>query len=340
MFWDKLERANFFLEAMIETASRDLDDRTVSFLLSEVAGDGGQWNMFVALVAKHGVVPKTVMPETDSSSQTARMNEILKSVLRQGAVELRGCPVEEQQERKQRIVAAVHRILCIHLGTPPDSFSWQWTDKDRGFHRDGEMTPKSFAAKYVGLPLEEYVCLVDDRRPASPKGRTFTVDYLGNVVGGPPVVYLNVDMAVMKKAAMGAIVGGEPVWFGCDVGKMRNNDLGIWDARLYDLESVYDVSFSLDKAQRLAVHDSLMTHAMLFTGVDVVDGSARKWRVENSWGAEKADKGFWTMNDNWFDEHVFEIAARRDQLPPELLSALEAEPIVLPAWDPMGSLAR
>ena len=317
MFWDKLERANFFLEAMIETADRDLDDRTVSFLLSGVAGDGGQWNMFVALVAKHGLVPKTVMPETHSSSQTARMNEILQSVLRQGALELRGCPAQEQQERKRHIVESVHRILCIHLGTPPERFTWQWADKDRVFHRDGEMTPTQFAAKYVGITLEDYVCLVDDRRPTSPKGRTFTVDYLGNVVGGAPVVYLNVDMAL----------------------KMRNNDLGMWDARLYDLESVYDVSFSLDKAQRLAVHDSLMTHAMLFTGVDVIDGRPRKWRVENSWGDEKGDKGFWTMNDNWFGEHVFEIAARRDQLPPELLSALEAEPIVLPAWDPMGSLA-
>jgi bleomycin hydrolase len=340
MFWDKLERANFFLEAMIHTADRDLDDRTVAFLLSDVTNDGGQWNMFVALVAKHGVVPKTVMPETHSSSQTARMNEILQSVLRQGALELRGCPTEEQQERKQHIVEAVHRILCIHLGTPPERFVWQWADKDRVFHRDGEMTPKEFAAMYVRLVLDDYVCLVDDRRPTSPKGRTFTVDFLGNVVGGAPVVYLNVDIAVMKKAAMDAVVGGIPVWFGCDVGKMRNNDLGIWDARLYDLESVYDVSFSLDKAERLAVHDSLMTHAMLFTGVDVVDGSPRKWRVENSWGNEKADKGFWTMNDNWFDEHVFEIAARRDQLPSELQSAMEAEPIVLPAWDPMGSLAR
>jgi bleomycin hydrolase len=339
MFWDKLERANFFLEAMIETADRDLDDRTVSFLLSEVAGDGGQWNMFVALVAKHGLVPKTVMPETHSSSQTARMNEILQSVLRQGALELRGCPAGEQQERKQHIVESVHRILCIHLGTPPEHFPWQWADKDRVFHRDGEMTPKEFAARYAGIALEDYVCLVDDRRPTSPKGRTFTVDYLGNVVGGPPVVYLNVEMALMKKAAMDSIVAGVPVWFGCDVEKMRSNDLGIWDADLYDLESVYDVSFSLDKAERLAVHDSLMTHAMLFTGVDVVDGTPRKWRVENSWGDEKGDKGFWTMNDNWFGEHVFEIAARRDQLPPELLAALDTEPIVLPAWDPMGSLA-
>jgi bleomycin hydrolase len=340
MFWDKIERANYFLEAMIETADRPLDDRTVGYLLSEVASDGGQWNMFVALVAKHGVVPKTVMPETHSSSKTERMNQILRSVLRQGALELRGCPAEQQQERKQRIVADVYRILCIHLGTPPERFVWQWSDKDRVFHRDAETTPQEFAAKYVQLPLSHYVCLVDDPRPSSPKGRTFTVDYLGNVVGGAPVVYLNVEIAVMKKAVMDAIVAGNPVWFGCDVAKMYHNDLGIWDARLYDLESVYDVSFSLDKAERLASHDTQMTHAMLFTGVDVVDGSPRKWRVENSWGDEKADKGFWTMNDNWFDEHVFEIAVPRDQLPPELLVGLEAEPIVLPAWDPMGSLAR
>jgi bleomycin hydrolase len=340
MFWDKIERANYFLEAMIETEDRPLDDRTVGYLLSEVASDGGQWNMFVALVAKHGVVPKTVMPETHSSSKTARMNEILRSVLRQGGLELRGCPAEQQQERKQRIVADVYRILCIHLGTPPERFVWQWSDKDRVFHRDGQTTPQEFAAKYVQLPLSDYVCLVDDPRPSSPKGRTFTVDYLGNVVGGALVVYLNVEVAVMKKAAMDAVVAGNPVWFGCDVAKMYHNDLGIWDARLYDLESVYDVSFSLDKAERLASHDTQMTHAMLFTGVDVVDGSPRKWRVENSWGDEKADKGFWTMNDNWFDEHVFEIAVPRDQLPPELLVGLEAEPIVLPAWDPMGSLAR
>ncbi len=339
MFWDKLERANYFLEAMIATADRDLDERTVAHLLSDVTNDGGQWNMFVALVAKHGVVPKAVMPETHSSSKSSRMNEILQSVLRQGALEVRGCPSAEQQETKKRVLAAVYRILCIHLGTPPERFVWQWVDKDRGFHRDGEMTPKEFATKYVRLPLEDYVCLVDDPRPNSPKGRTFTVDFLGNVVGGPPVVYLNVDVAVMKKAAMDAIVGGSPVWFGCDVGKMQNSDRGIWDARLYDLDSVYDFSFSLDKAERLALQETKMTHAMLFTGVDVVEGSPRKWRVENSWGDEKADKGFWTMNDNWFDEHVFEIAIPRDHLSPQLLVALEAEPIVLPAWDPMGSLA-
>jgi len=233
----------------------------------------------------------------------------------------------------------VHRVLSIHLGTPPQKFLWQWKDSDKGFHRDGWTTPTEFAAAYVQLPVDEYVCLVHDPRPSSPVGRTFTVDYLGNVIDAPPVVYLNVEIDLIKQLTKDAIVGGEPVWFGCDVGKQMNADLGFWDAKLYDYGAVYDTDFTLDKAERLVHHETLMTHAMLFTGVDVVDGEPRRWRVENSWGDEKADSGFWTMNDSWFGEHVFEVAVRRSALPAELQARLDDEPIVLPAWDPMGALA-
>jgi bleomycin hydrolase len=343
MFWDKIERANYFLEAIIATADRDLDDRTVAFLLEEVAGDGGQWNMFAALVAKHGLVPKGYMPETQSSSNTARMNSILRYQLRQGTRSLRAAAAESvaaARSVKAQILETIYRVLCIHLGTPPDRFDWQWIDKDKQFHRDGVLTPQEFAAKYVDLPLDEYVCLVHDPRPSSPVGRTFTVEYLGNVVGGPQVIYLNVDMSVIKDIAAKTLQGGEPVWFGCDVGKMMSNDYGVWDASLYDLPSVYDTGFGLDKAARLAYHETQMTHAMLFTGVDVLDGVPRRWRVENSWGTDRGKDGFYTMNDSWFDEYVFEIAARRSALPADLQQALSAEPIVLPAWDPMGALAR
>ncbi|HTR94313.1 MAG TPA: C1 family peptidase [Trebonia sp.] len=343
MFWDKLERANYFLEAIIETADRDADDRTVAFLLESVAGDGGQWNMFAALVAKHGLVPKGYMPETQSSSDTGRMNSVLRYQLRQGARIVREAMAEGPESAraaKAEIMRVVYRVLCIHLGTPPERFDWQWTDKDKKFHRDGVLTPQEFAAKYVELPVSDYVCLVNDPRPSSPLGRTFTVEYLGNVIGGPPVIYLNVATQVIKDVAVAALQGGEPVWFGCDVGKMMSNEYAYWDAGLYDLPSVYDATFDLDKAARLTFHESAMTHAMLFTGVDVLDGAPRRWRVENSWGADRGKDGFYTMNDPWFDQYVFEIAARRSALPAELQAALDAEPIVLPAWDPMGALAR
>ncbi len=343
MFWDKLERANYFLEAIIETAGRDMDDRTVAFLLDSVAGDGGQWNMFIALVDKYGVVPKAFMPETQSSSETMRMNSLLRRVLRKGAMAVRGAEraaTGDGRDLKADILRDVHRILSIHLGTPPERFLWQWQDKDKEFHRDGLLTPQEFAAAYVTLPVDDYVCLVHDPRPSSPPNRTYTVEYLGNVVGAPPVKYLNVDISLIKDLACRAIESGEPVWFGCDVGKMMSNDYALWDAKLFDYDSVYGTSLDLSKSDRLIGHESQMTHAMLFTGVDKVDGVPRRWRVENSWGAERGREGFYTMNDSWFDEYLFEIAARKELLPAELQAVLETEPAVLPAWDPMGSLAN
>jgi bleomycin hydrolase len=343
MFWDKLERANYFLEAIIETGDRNLDDRTVAYLLESAASDGGQWNMFAALVAKHGLVPKGYMPETQSSSDTGRMNSILRYQLRRGARTVRAAKaegLEAARAAKAEIMQVIYRILSVHLGTPPERFDWQWTDKDKKFHRAGVLTPQEFATQYVDLPVSEYVCLVNDPRPSSPVGRTFTVEYLGNVIGGPPVIYLNVDVQLIKDIAAATIQGGEPVWFGCDVGKMMSNDYAFWDAELYDLPSVYDATFDLDKAARLAYHESAMTHAMLFTGVDVLDGVTRRWRVENSWGADRGKDGFYTMNDSWFGQYVFEIAARKSALPADLQAALDTEPIVLPAWDPMGALAR
>ncbi len=345
LFHDKLERANYFLGAVLETAHLPVEDRTVAFLLDNVLGDGGQWNMFVNIVKKYGLAPKSAMPETESSSNTGPMNSILVAKLREYAAELRdmagrGAGAEEIAAARKEMLGVVHRILCMHLGTPPERFLWQWHDKDGEFHRDGVLTPHEFAERYVTIPLDEYVCLVNDPRPDNPFGRTYTVRFLGNVEGGERVVYLNVDIETMKKTAMRALESGEPVWFGCDVGKMMHRKLGLWDAKLFDYEEMYDTAFRFDKAQRLLYHSTQMTHAMLFTGVDIVDGKPRRWRVENSWGEEGGAKGFYLMNDNWFDEYMFEIAARKSLLPAELLEALEAEPAVLPPWDPMGSLAR
>jgi bleomycin hydrolase len=345
MFWDKIERANFLLEAIIETADRPVDDRAVAWLLQRGVEDGGQWDMFVNLVRKHGVVPKTVMPETESSGNSARMNMMLNYQYRQGAKNIRDLyasesGLDQMRRSKQETLSAMYQILCIHLGTPPSRFFWQWTDKDGGFQRDGEVTPLEFAGKYITTPMEEYVCLVHDPRATSPQGRTFTIQYLGNVVDGSPIKYLNVDINVLRETALRMLQDGSPVWMGCDTGKQMHRDLGLWDAELFNYAGVYSADFSLDKAARLEYHQTRMTHAMVFTGVDVVDGQPRRWRVENSWDDKVGDKGFFLMNNSWFAEYMFEIAAPQRYLPEHLRQAWEQDPIVLPPWDPMGSLAQ
>ena len=341
-FWDKFERSNHFLEAIIDTADRPVDDRTIHFLLSDPIGDGGQWNMAMNLIEKHGLVPKTAYPESNTSSSTRWMNTELKNILRSSACEIRailenGGSEEEARAHKEKRVADIWNMLCIHLGTPPTTFDWQWRDKDKKFHRKGSMTPQEFAEEYVDVDWRNYVCIVND--PRNEYYQTYTVDYLQNVAGGPPVVYLNVPSDEMKAITQKLLEDGVPVWMGCDVGKEMDRKGGYWDANLFNVSELYGVEYGMNKEDRLRHGQTMMTHAMLFTGVDVVDGKPRRWRVENSWGDDTGQKGYYTMNDSWFDEYMFEIAAPKDYLTEKMQAGLETEPVVLPAWDPMGSLA-
>ena len=341
-FWDKFERSNHFLEAIIETSGRPVDDRTIHFLLSDPIGDGGQWNMAMNLIRKHGLVPKSAYPESNSSSSTRWMNSILKDILRSSACEIReildsGGSEKEARSHKDSRMEDIWRVLCIHLGTPPESFDWQWRDKDKEFHRRGKMTPQQFAEEFVDVDWEEYVCIVND--PRNEYYQTYTVDYLQNVAGGPPVVYLNVPSDEMKSITQEILEDGMPVWMGCDVGKQMDRKRGLWDANLFETNELYGVDYGMSKADRLRYGQTMMTHAMLFTGVDVYEGKPRRWRVENSWGDDSGQKGFYTMNDNWYDEHMFEIASPKKYLTEKMVKGLETVPIVLEAWAPMGSLA-
>ena len=346
MFWDKLEKANFFLENIIQTRDEPLDGRLVMWLLAHPLPDGGQWDMFVNLIKKYGVVPKSVMPETNSSSDSQPMNVLLIAKLREYAQVLREMhersgSVEEMRQAKGEMMEEFYRMLCIHLGQPPSRFPWEWRDKDKDFHRHGEITPTEFFEQYVGFDLDELVCLINAPTKDKPYRRLYTVQYLGNVVGGQAVRYLNVDIETLKQATADMVVDGQAVWFGCDVGKMLEREMGILDPEVYDYELVYGTRFKLDKAGRLDYGHSRMTHAMVLTGVDIDDSSKPiKWRVENSWGTKLGDKGYLVMADGWFDEFLYEVMISKKHLSPELLEVLDTEPVALPPWDPMGALAK
>jgi bleomycin hydrolase len=345
MFWDKLEKANFFLENIIDTRDEPLGSRIVMWLLADPVPDAGQWDMFVNLIEKYGVVPKSVMPETEGSSSSRPMNAAFVAKLREYASVLRGMHergvgMADMRQAKGEMLEEFYRVLTIHLGKPPTSFFWEWRDKDKEFHRYGVINPIQFFDEYVGLDLDDMVCLINAPTKDKPYRALYTVQCLGNVVGGRGVRYLNVDVETLKKATAGMIVDGHAVWFGCDVGKMLERDMGFLDPDVYDYELVYGTAFNLDKAGRLDYGHSRMTHAMLFTGVDLDEaGAPIKWRVENSWGTKLGDKGYLMMTDRWFDEYLYEVTVGKKYLSPELLDVLDTEPVVLPPWDPMGALA-
>ncbi len=344
-FWDKFERANWFLTDIIATSDEPVDGRLVQFLLGDVLGDGGQWDMAVSVYMKYGLVPKEVMPESEASTNSRPMNARLRAVLHIGALRLReaiaaGASAEEVDTQRRKILADVWKILVVCLGEPPVRFNWQWRDDEGNFHRDGEITPHEFYERHVGVDLSEYICLVDDPRPENPKGSMETVEHLGNVVGGRPIRYLNAPVEEIKRIAAAQIAAGEAVWFGADVSQPYDRGLGFFVTGIHDYDGLFDVDFSSTKLERVRSGESAMDHAMLFTGVDLDEaGQPRAWRVENSWGDEPGDSGFFTMDDQWFTDNVFEVVVPKSALPEDLAAAVDTEPIVLPAWDPMGTLA-
>lgn len=343
-FWDKYEKANYFYENILATGQEELTSRKVAFLLQTPQQDGGQWDMIVSIFQKYGVVPKTVMPESSNSSNSRDLNTYLNKKLRKDAMALRalvaeGKTTEEIQETKEEFLREIYNFLAISLGTPPETFDFEYRDEEKNYHLERNLTPQSFYQKYIGVDLDDYVSIINAPTKDKPYNQSYTVEMLGNVVGGKEVKYLNVDMSTFKKLAIAQLEQGESVWFGCDVGQSSTRDSGIMALDAYDINDLYDIDFSTTKAQRLDFGESLMTHAMVLTGVDIVDGTSTKWKVENSWGEKVGTDGFFVMSDAWMDEYTYQIVVRKEFLSAEQLAAFEAKPKVLAPWDPMGALA-
>lgn len=344
-FYDKLEKANYFLENIIETRKEDLHGRLVSWLLKDPVCDGGQWDMFVNLIDKYGVIPKTAMQETFSSSQSRHLNFILTHKLREYAYRLRekmpkNATVQKLRAEKMKMLQELYRILVVHLGEPPKKFDWNFRDKKKNFHSYKNLSPKEFLKKHVPYKYKDKVPVIHAPTKDKPYNRTFTVKYLGNMIGGRDITYLNLPIKELKDLTIRSLKNQEAVWFGCDVGKHFHRKLGVMDVDLYDYEQVFDIEMTLNKEQRLDYGDSVLTHAMVFTGVNLVNGKPEQWRVENSWGKDSGDKGYFVMSDAWFDEYMYEVTVDKKYLSEKAKKALKQKPIVLEPWDPFGSLAN
>ncbi|GAA5812744.1 hypothetical protein MFLAVUS_006202 [Mucor flavus] len=342
-FYDKLEKANWFLENMIDLADEDINDRVVQYLLTSPVGDGGQWQMFINLIEKYGVVPKSAYPETIASSSTARLNWLVTVKLREFASQIRkalydGLSFNTIRVIKEEMMQDIYRIMVIYLGEPPVNFDWETVDKNGKCINLSNMTPKKFMKDVVDYPIHQTMSLIND--PRNPYARVYTVARLGNVVGGDDIKYVNTTAATMKKLAIDVLKSGNPVWFGCDVGQFSNRNTGVMDTNVFNYKLTFNVDFNMCKAQRLLFGESAMTHAMMFTGVHLdKNNNPVRWRVENSWSETSGEKGFWIMTDDWFSEFVYQVVLEKAVVPKKLVELLDEKAIVLPAYDPMGALA-
>ena len=342
-FYDRLEKVNYALEAIIELIDKDYDDRTLTFIVENGIGDGGQWDMFVNIVNKYGLCPKNVYPETQTSSATRETNQLINFNIRKFAsdakpiYEVKG--VEGVRRAKRQLLKKIYFLLIDAYGMPPAKFDCEYTDAENKYHIEKGFSPLSFKEKYIGDRLNDYVSLINAPTANKPFNKSFTVKYLGNVVGGKPVTHLNVEMKRLKQLILAQLKDNEIVWFGSDVGFYGDRRTGIWDDRLFDYKTPFDLDFKMNKGESLDYRASAMNHAMCVTGVALRNSNPFKWKIENSWGTDAGNAGYYIMSASWFDQFVYQAVVNKKYLTDEELKAYKAKPIELKPWDPMGSLA-
>ncbi len=356
-YWDKIEKANYFLENILDTKDEEIDSRLVQALMASPISDGGQWDMVVNLVQKYGLVPHSLYPDSYNATSSSTMDRLITTKLREDAVRLRSIASSSASpevkrstiaSQKDKMLREIHLILTLMLGPPPSpdkAFTWEYYDRDgrlctlitRPTAFAKELSDNRTVRALSGTDVNQLFSLVND--PRNPYNRLLSVKRLGNVWNGRPVTYVNVDMKTMKEACISMLKRGMPVFFGSDVGKYSDSTKGIMDPDLYEYELGFNIKLGMSKAERLQTGESQMTHAMVLTGVHVVDGKPVRWRVENSWGDKVGDKGYMIMSDPWMTEFVYQAVVDPTVVSESIRKILKQKPQMLELWDPMGALA-
>ena len=342
-FFDKLEKANYLLASIVDLIASEPDERVLMHVLVNGVGDGGQWDMFVNLVKKYGVVPKNVMNETYQSSGTRESDILINSLARQFAAKAKKLHKNGETDKilvlKKETMQLIYNLLVNCFGEPPVNFDFEYTDKEGKYHIEEGYTPKTFFDKYV-KNLDDYISIVNAPTESKPFYKTYTIDYLNNVIEGKRIVHLNLPMERFKELIISQLKDNEIVWFGSDVSNYRDRNTGLWDDLSFDYKSAFSFEIKFDKAEMLDFHESAMNHAMCLTGVNIKNRKINRWKVENSWGKEAGNQGYFIMSDSRFDSYVYQAVINKKYLNEKELKVLQGEPIVLAPWDPLGTLAK
>ncbi|MBO4985671.1 MAG: C1 family peptidase [Bacteroides sp.] len=338
-FYDQLEKANLFLQGIIDTATQPLEDKTVEWLFKHPLSDGGTFTGVADIVGKYGLVPKEVMPETNSSNKTSRMANLISLKLKEYGLQLRDMVASKAkpaaiEKEKTAMLGTIYRMLVLNLGVPPTEFDYVRRDAKGNPVEVEHHTPHTFLQKY-GDPslLTDYVMLMND--PTREYYKTYEIDYDRHAYDGKNWTYVNLPIEEIKEMAIASLKDSTMMYFSCDVGKFLDSQRGLLDIKNYDYESLMGVTFGMDKKQRIQTFSSGSSHAMTLMAVDLKDGKPVKWMVENSWGASHGHRGHLIMTDEWFNEYMFRLVVETKYVPEKVMKLFQQKPTRLPAWDPM-----
>ena len=340
-FYDQLEKANLFLQGVVNTAKKPIDDPQVQFFFKSPINDGGTFCGVADLTEKYGLVPKQVMPESFSSDNTSKMASLLKSRLREDGLTLRKMVAEGKknadiEKAKTGMLATIYRMLALTIGEPPTEFTYAHVDKKgNSVGETKTYTPQEFYKEVVGEKLNGTFIMAMNA-PRRPYYKTYEVELDRHTYDGHNWKYINLPMDDIEQMAIASLKDGKKMYSSYDVAKMLDRKRGYGDTENFDYGSLLGTSFNMTKAERISTFDSGSTHAMTLTAVDLdKDGKATKWKVENSWGADWGQKGCMIMSDRWVREYMFRLVIDKKYVPETILKQYEQKPTMVTYDDPL-----
>lgn len=336
-FYDKLEKANFFIETMTELINRDIDDREIEFMLRKGIRDGGYWQNFVNLINKYGIVPEYVFPDTYSSSNTKELNELLSKYLRKFTIEIRKNK-NNINEIKEKTLQDVYNILCNCQGVPPNRFDFEFKDKNNKYKIIKNITPLEFFNTYIKIDFEQYHDIINYPSPNKPFNKTYTVKHLYNVLGYKENLFLNLNYTRLEEMIIQQLKNGDIVYFSCDNGKYMNNEKGIWNDKQYDYENLFQIDLSLEKGEILDSRECYFGHTMVITGIELEDNRIKRFKIKNSWGKSETNSGYWIATPSWMKKYLYQIVIKEDYMLKDEIELLKTKPIELNIWDSLAEL--
>ncbi len=198
-----------------------------------------------------------------------------------------------------------------------------------------------FYKKYVPVDVNDLVTLCNVPMESRPFGKRYRIRFSANVAEAGDMEFVNVPLDVFKKAAVGQISDGHPIWFACDCMQFSLRGDGFFDCDTVRVDQLFGTKFTFDKAKGLEYGDCPSNHAMTLTGVNLdADGRPNRWKVENSWGKDNGQDGYYVASDAWFDRYVTELIIRKEYLDEATREILADQPVELEPWEPLTKRSR
>lgn len=358
-FYDRLEKANYFFDYIIKNKNCDLgntvqesnnknknknttDDIKLHHMLKNATNDGGQWNMFVNLVEKYGLIPKSNMADNSHhTTNSSELNDLYNDFLRKAAHKL--STHHNPKSILDELLYECYKILVIFLGEPPKTINWEYyklnnnSKKSKTYKSVNGITPLDFYRKYVPYDVCDKVCLINYPCSHVPFYNLYDVELAYSVLGDKKQNYINVPIEVMIDATKKSIDNNEAVWTGIDCSKHISNNNGIMDRKAFNYNDVFGLNNDMKKCDSMQYKQSAPNHAVILRGYNS-DKKTNGFLVENSWGEKYGFDGNYYMSLDWFKTYTYQVVIDKKYLSHKIVSVVKKPPKMLSYLSPFAEL--